>query len=292
MDALDNRFYEAEKTDPISARAAEWISGWPNLTKLDDDSAAAELKALTLANPKRARRLSAARIAHFSRTITDPLYVAVALGAGAINPPEALLGIRGGYHCEIEGKRQQAWVVDTDGGMRFAVVDGEGARIYEYVDEGGTSLETFRPATAGELLGTVGPSSINGAISYATGLPVAAAADLLLRRARPSADLATLSPQGMVEGAPQPVFWIVAGGESFAMVETPAGFLLAGQAPVRNTGRFRHMKPRNTPIVPASTDLVIWIDRLKRPDRPYGRFLPERNEAGLPRYAISAFPFI
>jgi hypothetical protein len=230
LDGLDDRFYDAEKIDPISRRAAEWISQWSDLRKVDDSSWAAEIETLVLANGKRGKRLSSARIARFHHSVTDTLHAAVALAAAAAEPPEALINIHGGYQTDIHGEEEMAWVVDTDGGMRFAVVNDGGARLYEYIEEGGTALTDYRPPAAGVLLGTVESSAVDALIVYATRRPIAAAGDLLLRRARPMVEDAVMSPQGSTCNIPNPVFWIIAAGESFALVESPKGFVLAGSA--------------------------------------------------------------
>ena len=230
LDSLDDRVYAAEKLTPMSRRAAEWISLWPELRKLDDPSWAAEMERLIHANPKRTTRLSAARIVRFHHSLTDPLSAAVALAAAAAETPEALTGIRGGYLTDIHGKQEKAWVVDTDGGMRFAVVDGTGARLYEYIEGHGDPLGNYRPPAAGQLLGRVDDRSADALVAYAMTKPVAAAGDLLLRRARPLADEATMSPQRATADIPNPIFWIVLAEESLALVESPRGFVLAGSA--------------------------------------------------------------
>lgn len=230
LDKLDDRLYAAEKADPIPRRAAEWISRWPELRKVEDGFYEAEMQALILANPRRGKRLSAARIARFHHSVTDPLHAAVALAAAAVGTPEALTGIRGGYLTDIHGRQEKAWVVDTDGGMRFAVVDGVGARLYEYIEGHGDPLGKYRPPAAGAMLGTAQGPAVEALIRYATRMPVAAAGDLLLRRARPLVDDAVMSVQGATADIPNPVFWIVIAEESFALVESPRGFVLAGSA--------------------------------------------------------------
>lgn len=230
LDSLDDRLYAAEKADPISRRAAEWISNWPDLRKVDDWSWATEMEALVLANPRRGKRLSAARIAGFHHSLTDPLHSAVGLAAASAETPEALIGIRGGHLADINGKEERGWVVDTDGGMRFAVANDTGARLYEYIEGHGDPLGNYRPPSAGRLLGRADARSVDALIAYATKRPVAAAGDLLLRRARPLVEDAAMSAQAATADIPNPVFWIVVAEESLALVETPKGFVLAGGA--------------------------------------------------------------
>lgn len=230
LNSLDDRFYAAEKADPISRRAAEWISHCPELRKVEDASYAAAMEGLILANPRRSKRLSAARIAGFHHSLTDPLCVAIGLAAASAETPEAPIGIRGGYSVEIQGKEEQGWVVDTDGGIRIAVANDTGARLYEYIEGYGDALGKYRPPAAGRLLGRVDARSVDALIAYATKRPVAAAGDLLLRRARPLIEDAAMSAQAVAADIPNPVFWILLAEESLALVETPRGFVLAGSA--------------------------------------------------------------
>jgi len=68
-------------------------------------------------------------------------------------------------------------------------------------------------------------------LSFVKGEPLAAAADLLLSRARPDLTDFTIQPCEMVRDIPNPIFKIVVGDEIFMLSKKNERFFLVGQKP-------------------------------------------------------------
>jgi len=198
LDKLDDRFYEIQKTDPITDKAAAWIRGWPELQIVEDARYKQVLHETALLNPHREDRIVARGILRVHNQLTDPLHVSAGLAASAAENLEVLLGIGGGSYMTVEGEEVMVWTIQTSTGKRFAHVSEKFARLYECLEKvpmpkiDHNDLEAsyaaykasgYEPATVGARLSDVPSGEVSEVISRAKTLNAAAAVDLLLRNA-------------------------------------------------------------------------------------------------------------
>lgn len=224
LDRMDRRHREILAADPVSKHAAAWICSWPGTRFVAPDMLRAAWDEQAHANSSRARRLAKARIEAFSERLADPVFVAIAIAAD--DADETLLDCLNNEVIDLSGRHENVQIVQTSYGLRGALCDADGVRLYA-LHVGGSGVTW----TAVALIGHAESADIRHITSFIEGEPVAVAVDLLLSRARPSATIATIQPASPAAAIPGPLFRIMVGGEIMMMTKTKAGYVLAGQKP-------------------------------------------------------------
>jgi len=201
LDALDSRFYEAEKQQPMTRLAARWIASWPELHVVAKDQYASEIERLARLHPHLPQRRIWLSVHKISFQMTDPLQITVAAACGAVVPdPEIKLAVRPGSQMNVEGEECLAFVVLTDKGSRVCVFEKTGGRLYEFgasrplpglAQMTPETLKNFLPPPVGRRLSTVGADTIRSFTRIAEQNLAAEAIDLLLRKS-------DLDPAGMI----------------------------------------------------------------------------------------------
>ena len=226
IQALDERFYAAEREQPMTRLAARWIAGWPGLRIVGREQYQAEIDRLAQLNPHLARRRVWQSVQQLRFQMTDDLQTTIAAACGAVKPqPEVKLQVRPGVNLEIEGQQCTAFGVGTDKGTRLCVFEKTGGRLYELDGSG-------RRVAAGARLSTVGAEKIRQFAKASGQMRAAEAVDLLLRKAG-------LDPRAMMtawEVFDGGVTWIAATGQ------TRVAAAIIGNGAVLT-------KPDQTPIV-------------------------------------------
>ncbi|AOF88749.1 DUF4375 domain-containing protein [Sinorhizobium sp. RAC02] len=224
LDRLDARFRTADVDDPATDLAAAWVRTWPDIRILEHADFNAAWDQSALSNPKRSSRLSKARVETFRQSLSDRPHLA--LGLAADDADETLLDDGNVQMIALDGRYQDARVIQTSFGLRGAVYNGGDVRLYALRFEGGDVNVT---ATA--LIGSARKVDIDRFVAFIAEEPVAAAADLLLSRARPLAIHCTIQPCGGYDGIPHPAFRVTAGDEILILAKAKTGYILAGQKP-------------------------------------------------------------
>jgi hypothetical protein len=232
LKALDDRFHDAERENPITGLAARWIASWPGLRVVAREQYRAEIERLAQLNPQLAQRRVWQSVQQLRFQMTDDVRITVAAACGAVKPqPEVRLQLRPAVDVEIEGKPCRAFGVGTDKGARLCVVEkASGGRLYELGGSGGR-------VAVGAQLSTVAADRIKQFVQVAAQLRAAEAIDLLLRKAG-------LDPRAMLtawqvfDGG---VTWIIATGQ------TRAAAAIIGNGAVLT-------KPDQTPIARAARE--------------------------------------
>jgi hypothetical protein len=232
---LDEAFWNAEEADPITDRAAVWIKGWSDLRPVEDAGFEAACVALAMENPKRLNRISALRIEKFHKAATDPFRVCLGLAAAAAEEPEIVVRVISRHEITVGGELYAAWLIQTDAGPRYSMADDAGIAVYEVLE----SAEYDQPITQrhmGPVIGRVANEDVDAFLASMVDRPVAAAADLLLRRAQRYSENAVLSATRRVQGASwldrmlgrtrAGLCYLVDANEVFMMPEVQEGFLL------------------------------------------------------------------
>jgi hypothetical protein len=189
LDEFDERFYAAEGETPMTALAASWIAGWPEVRVVADDAYARAIDELAAINPHLGPRRIWQTTAALRHQMNDSLQISIAVACGAVAPePEAKVApVRGGAYYEIDGRQQLAFSVETDKGWRLCVADEAGARLYDFKWNPDRKLEDIlkegspRP---GARLAAVGADTIERFAAVAHATQAAEAIDLLLRTAK------------------------------------------------------------------------------------------------------------
>ncbi|WP_245318381.1 DUF4375 domain-containing protein [Bradyrhizobium sp. DOA1] len=174
LNALDDRFYEAERHQPVTQLAASWIASWPELHAVAQEQYASEIERLAQLHPHRSHRRIWQSVRQISFQMTDSLQITVAAACGAVAPePELKLMVLPGFDMEVEGAQCKAFGVKTDKGSRLCVFEECGGRLYEVA---------ARSPIVGARLSTVGADTIRDFSRIAEQNLAAEAVDLLLRK--------------------------------------------------------------------------------------------------------------
>lgn len=72
LNALDTRFYEADRLQPMALLAARWIASWPELRAVAKEEYASEIERLAQLNPHRSQRLIWRSVHQISFQMTTP----------------------------------------------------------------------------------------------------------------------------------------------------------------------------------------------------------------------------
>ena len=132
LDALDARFYEAERLQPMTPLAARWIANWPELRAVAKEQYASEIERLAQLSPLLPERRIWLSVRQISYQITDRLQLTVAAACGAVRPdPELKLKVLAGFDMDVEGERCRTFGVKTHKGSRLCVFEEAGGRLYE-----------------------------------------------------------------------------------------------------------------------------------------------------------------
>lgn len=236
LEPLDDAFDEAEDAEPMVKHAAAWIQGWGDLRPVEDARFEAACVALAMANPKRLNRISASRIEKFHQAAMDPFRVCLGLAAAAAEEPEVVLRVISRHEIAINGQADIAWLIKTDRGLRYSMADVAGVAVYEATDTA-QGNGPITQAYLGAVIGRVPNEEIDAFRVSVADRPVAAAADLLLRRARHDSENAVLSTARLIGRASWldrmlgrahagPTFYLIDADEMFMMSETKEGFVL------------------------------------------------------------------
>ncbi|MBR1170853.1 DMP19 family protein [Bradyrhizobium liaoningense] len=227
LDALDRRFYEAERQQPMKQLAARWIASWPELHAVAQEQYASEIERLAQLNPHLSQRRIWLSVRHISSQITDRLQLTIAAACGAVRPdPELKVQAFAGSNMDAEGVQGIAIGVKTDKGSRLCVYEEAGGELYEF-GPGSQSpkpsdmhevLKSFPPTLVGARLSTVGADTIRNFLRVAEQNLAAEAIDLLLRKL-------DLDPAAMITAlrvSDDHATWCAVTGKTGVMVETLA----------------------------------------------------------------------
>ncbi|WGD50553.1 DUF4375 domain-containing protein [Bradyrhizobium sp. CB1650] len=162
LNALDRRFYEAERQQPITELAARWIASWPELHAVAQEQYASEIERLAQLHPHRSHRRIWRSVHRISFQMTDSLQITVAAACGAVAPePELKLMVLPGSNMEVAGQQCMAFGVKTDKGSRLCVYEEAGGQLYEY----GPGDQRPRPAEMHEILKSFPPPLVGARLS-------------------------------------------------------------------------------------------------------------------------------
>ncbi|MDE5463461.1 DUF4375 domain-containing protein [Bradyrhizobium sp. CSS354] len=208
LNALDDRFYAAERLQPMTPRAARWIASWPELHAVAQEQYSSEIERLAQLNPHLSHRRIWQSVRHISFQMTDDLQITVAAACGAVRPdPELKVMVLPGFDTDVEGQQCTAFGVRTNKGSRLCVFDEAGGRLYELATP---------PTIVGARLSTVGTDTIQNFLRIAEQNFAAEATDLLLRKLGldPAAAITALSVND------DRATWCAVTGETSVLVET------------------------------------------------------------------------
>lgn len=192
LEMLDARFYEAERRQPMTQLAAQWIASWPELRAVAQDQYTSEIEQIAQLQPHLSQRRIWRGVRQISFQMTDPLQITVAAACGAVTPePELKLLVLPGSNMDVEGQQRMAFGVKTNKGARLCVFEEAAGRLYEYglprqvskLDE--VRLENPRNShlpVVGARLSVVGMDIIRNFSRIAEQNLAAEAIDLLLRK--------------------------------------------------------------------------------------------------------------
>ena len=191
LNALDSRFYEAERQQPMTQLAARWIASWPELHAVAQEQYASEIERLAQLHPHRSHRRIWQSVRHISFQMTDSLQITVAAACGAVAPePELKLMVLPGSNMELAGQQRMAFGVKTDRGSRLCVYEEAGGQLYEFGPgsqrpnpaEMHEVLKSFPPILVGARLSAVAADTLRNFARIAEQNLAAEAIDLLLRK--------------------------------------------------------------------------------------------------------------
>jgi len=208
LNALDSRFYEAERQQPMTQLAARWIASWPELHVVAEEQYSSEIERLAQLQPHLSQRRIWQSVRHISFQMTDDLQITVAAACGAVMPESELkLMVLPGFDTNVEGQQCKAFGVKTNKGSRLCAFDEAGGRLYELA---------ARSPIVGARLSTVGTDTIQNFARIAKQNLAAEAIDLLLRKLGldPAAVITALS------ASEDRATWCAVTGKTGVMVET------------------------------------------------------------------------
>ncbi|WP_271565964.1 DMP19 family protein [Bradyrhizobium sp. CCBAU 11386] len=225
LNALDARFYEAERLQPMTPLAARWIANWPELRAVAKEQYASEIERLAQLNPYLSQRRIWQGVRQIGFQMTDPLQITVAAACGAVAPePELKLMVLPGSDMDVEGRQCMTFGVKTDKGARLCVYEDAGGQLYEY-GPGSQSpkpaemheiLKSFPPSLVGGRLSVVGADAIRNFSRIAEQNLAAEAIDLLLRKSG-------LDPTTMITAldvSDDRAAWYAVTGKTCVLIET------------------------------------------------------------------------
>lgn len=204
----DVAFLKAEDKDPLLARNARWIGGWPHLLIVED----AQLdEALSVAASPAAEAPAPEAEPAQPETDTDPvafalrdtLHLAVGMAAARARPAEALIAIGDAQETDLDGVETLLWDITTTSGMRIVSTDDEtGAKLQKKTDDTETEV--------GQLLSHVTIDELEAAQQMAEDLDAASMINALIEDAFPGATFNTASiGHARLDGNGQPDLWVI-----------------------------------------------------------------------------------
>ncbi|MGV7215458.1 hypothetical protein [Bradyrhizobium sp. UFLA05-112] len=220
---LIERFYEAERQQPMTTLAARWIAGWPELRAVKREQYASEIDRLAQLQPHLTPRRIWQSVHQIRVQMTDRLQITIAAACGAA--AELKLGVGAGSYMDVEGQQCMAFSVSTDKGSRICVFEETGGRLYEYLvrspipkleDVKLENLKTFQPPVVGARLSVVGADTVGNFSRVAEQNLAAEAIDLLLRRS----DLGPAAMITAVEVGDEWAAWCAVTGTTATMIAT------------------------------------------------------------------------
>lgn len=224
LDKLDDAFSREQAENPVAPRAAAWIRSWSEIRFIEPVELRAAWNRCAQANPNRSHRVSKARIEGFRQTLSDSVHLGIGMAADAAD--EVLFEGRNSEAIDVEGRHMEAWIVRTSYGLRGAICNSNGVRLYALQLAG--KEVTWKAVS---LIGSAGKPDVDRMLSFVKGEPLAAAADLSLSRARPDLTDCTIQFCEMVGDIPNPILKIVVGDEIFMLSRKNDGYFLVGQKP-------------------------------------------------------------
>lgn len=247
LDALDERFYALEKTDPMATLSARWILGWPETCALPDADYAEAMRRAPDLNPAYAARLEARRFVDILKMTIEPAYVGFAFAAMRKERREMLIEIQNGHYEDVEGVSTLVWRLRASDGLKFGVADHQGCRLYDalvhdnppmpaYGDSEGMKaaikdgrLAAWRAPEVGALASRVSMEELEALIHHARQTEAAAGAHLLLRRVGAGERALKVAPIGFgvaEDGTPTATWVLDAAGERFLLHNFVKGCVL------------------------------------------------------------------
>lgn len=165
LKALDTRFYEVERRQPMMPLAARWIASWPELQAVESDQYASEIERLAQLHPHMSQRRIWRSVRQIRFQMTDRLQITAAAACGAVVPePELKLLVIPGRNQDVEAQQCVVFEVKTDKGARLCVYEKAGGQLYEY----GPGSQSPKPAEMHEILKSLPPSLVGARLSVVT----------------------------------------------------------------------------------------------------------------------------
>ena len=250
LDALDERFYAAEREMKMTELSARWIAAWSGLRAVPREQYQTAIEQLAQLNPLLIPRQTWQNVQQLRFQMTDPLQITIAAACGAVKPePEPKLAVGVGRQMEVDGEIcGKVFDIQTTRGTRVCVFEETGGRLYEYILRSPIpklenlkleDVENFQRPVVGARLSTVDADTIGRFVKVANNTLAPEAIDLLLRGAGLDPTAKVTAWQALDEGAA----WIVATGQTQLVVAT-----LATAAVLAN--------PDQTPILKASREQI------------------------------------
>jgi hypothetical protein len=225
LEALDGRFYEAERQQPMTPLAARWIASWPGLQAVTPDQYASAIERLAQLHPHVSQRRIWQSVRRIRFQMTDRVQITVAAACGAVLPePELKLLVIRGSNQDAEAEQCIVVEVKTGKGARLCVYEKAGGQLYEY----GPGSQKSNPAEMHEILKILPPSLVGARLSVVPADTIenfsrlaeqnlaAEAIDLLLRNSG-------LDPAAMITAlavSEDRATWFAVTGKTGVMVET------------------------------------------------------------------------
>lgn len=130
LEALDRRFFDLQKTSPLTRLSEDWIRTWTLLTVVEDAACPAEIAALAAQNPRRdSRREIRALFPIISRT-TQAMEVGFGLALSNLPVPAILSSIQSGRFTVLGGEELPVFRLMTTAGEFQGVPSSKGVAIY------------------------------------------------------------------------------------------------------------------------------------------------------------------
>ena len=228
LDALDNRFYAAEREAPMAKLSASWIASWPGLKAVAPEHYRPEIDRLAQLNPNLASRRIWQSVEQLRFQMSDRLQITIAAACGAVQPEaEVKLAVRPGSYMDVEGRQCMAFGVDTHKGKRVCAFEETGGRLYELVLRSPIprldhlkleNLKDFQPPVVGARLSAVSAATIGQFAKIAEQNLAAEAIDLLLRKS----DLDAVAMIRAFRASDNWAAWYAVTGKTSIMVATLA----------------------------------------------------------------------
>ena len=134
LTALDNSFYELEKTNPLRPALAEWVANLEVLQTVDDRIMPRILEGIKTLNPNLQARESKTHIAKLVNQLNNPLFLGLGMAGARAAKIEPLLEVGIGSNRNVDGQNTMTWLVQTTKGKRFGLSTETGVELRAHIE--------------------------------------------------------------------------------------------------------------------------------------------------------------